>query len=424
MIEVHTRREAETAGGGIAMKRIIFVDDEMGILEGLRRMLRPHREEWEMEFAPGAEAALEMMEASPFDVIVSDMRMPGMDGAALLEVVREKHPSILRIILCGYTDLQASLRAVPVAHQFLLKPCDPDALRAGILRSTALSGMLDSRMLSSLVGAMRDLPAMPATFAELRSTMESGRASIDTIVAIAERDVAIAAKILQLANSAFFGVAGEITELHAAVKCLGVSILHDLVVKVDAFREFEAEDQILLQHVQEINDHSRLTARIAREIAKTHCFKGGVEAAAMLHDVGKLMILERTPAHFERASVQSHEEGVPPYAVEQKLAGFSHAEVGGYLLSLWGLPNSIVEAVANHHEPKRLPRAQFDVAAAVYTANCLANEVMSRKSTSGRGQTSAVDVAYLAELGVGGAIPQFRQIAEQAALSLHGALQR
>ena len=406
------------------MKRILFVDDEVGILDGLRRMLRPHRKEWDMEFAPGPEVALEMMQATPFDVIVSDMRMPGMDGAALLEVVREKYPSMLRIILSGYTDLQASLRAVPVAHQFLLKPCDPESLRGGILRSTALSAMLDSRMLSTLVGSLRDLPAMPETFAELRQSLEGGSATVESIVAIAERDVAIAAKILQLVNSAFFGVAGEITDLAAAVKCLGVSILHDLVLKVDAFREFSAEDEELVENLRDINEHSRLTARVAKEMTKSLHVKGGAEVAAMLHDVGKLVILERTPAHFERALVQSQEEGVPLHLVEQKLAGFTHAEVGGYLLSLWGLPNSIVEAVANHHDPRRLPRPQFDVTAAVYTANCLANEIMGKKSGTGIEQAPVLDVTYLAQLGAGEALPQFRKIAEKAALTLHGAVQR
>lgn len=406
------------------MKRILFVDDESGILDGLRRMLRPHRKEWEMEFANGADAALAAMEAASFDMIVSDMRMPGMDGAALLEVVREKYPSMLRIILSGYTDLQASLRAVPVAHQFLLKPCDPNALRAGIRRSTALSAMLDSKVLSSLVGGMRDLPTAPETFAELHHALEAGNGSMESIVAIVQRDVALAAKLLQLVNSAFFGVAGEITDVGSAVKRLGLSILHDLVLKVDAFRSFDAVDESLMQYLREVNEHSVLTTRIARELARLRPVRGGVETAAMLHDVGKVVVLERTPAHFERALLQSHEEGLSMHAVEQQLAGFSHAEVGGYLLSLWGLPNSIVEAVANHHEPKRLPRAEFDLTAAVYTANCLANEIEAKQHRSGIEHAPVLDVGYLEMLGVGDAVPKFRKAAEQAALALHGAAKR
>jgi DNA-binding NtrC family response regulator len=108
------------------MKRVIFVDDEARILEGLRRMLRPMRNQWEMAFAPGGQAALDVMATTPFDVIVSDMRMPGMDGAALLEQVREHYPEVIRIVLSGHTEMATALRVVPIAHQFLAKPCDAE----------------------------------------------------------------------------------------------------------------------------------------------------------------------------------------------------------------------------------------------------------------------------------------------------------
>lgn len=188
------------------MTRILFVDDEIRILEGLQRMLRPQRKEWEMAFAPGGQAALTMLEASTFDVIVSDMRMPGIDGAALLETVRQKYPSVLRIILSGYTELEASYRAVPVAHQFLLKPCDPDALRAAIERATSLVEVLNSKMLASLVGSLQELPSLPRTYAELRHALSDPDSSIDQVVRIVEQDVAITAKVLQLVNSAFLGL--------------------------------------------------------------------------------------------------------------------------------------------------------------------------------------------------------------------------
>jgi CheY-like chemotaxis protein len=74
------------------MRRILFVDDESRILEGLQRMLRPQRQHWEMAFASSGEAALKLLEERPFDVIVSDMRMPVMDGAALLTHVRDRFP--------------------------------------------------------------------------------------------------------------------------------------------------------------------------------------------------------------------------------------------------------------------------------------------------------------------------------------------
>jgi len=390
------------------MKRILFVDDEASILDGLKRMLRPMRAEWEMAFAPGGEAALSMLEAAPFDVIVSDMRMPGMDGASLLEIVREKYPSMLRIILSGYTELQASLRAVPVAHQFLLKPCDPEMLRAGIARATSLGEVLDSKMLTSLVGALRDLPSLPRVFAELKRALSVPNTPIEKIVQIVEQDVAVSAKLLQLVNSAFFGLARDVTDLKTAVSCLGMTVLHDLVLTLDVFRSFTPNEYIGEDYLEEFHRHAQLSARIAAGIAQKAQLPPAVVLAALLHDVGKLVIAERTPAHFARALQQAEQEGRPLFEVEEQLIHISHAEVGAYLLSLWGLPYAIVEAVAHHHHPRRVPQHGFDMVVAAYLANMLAHEC----EAAARGKIAPqLDLQLLRQAGVAERLAEFRQIA-------------
>ena len=390
------------------MKRILFVDDEVSILDGLKRMLRPMRAEWEMAFAPGGEAAISMLEAAPFDVIVSDMRMPGMDGASLLEIVREKYPSILRIILSGYTELQASLRAVPVAHQFLLKPCDPEMLRAGIARATSLGEVLDSKMLTSLVGALRDLPSLPRVFAELKRALSVPNTPIEKIVQIVEQDVAVSAKLLQLVNSAFFGLARDVTDLKTAVSCLGMTVLHDLVLTLDVFRSFTPNEYIGEDYLEEFHRHAQLSARIAAGIAQKAQLPPAVVLAALLHDVGKLVIAERTPAHFARALQQAEQEGRPLFEVEEQLIHISHAEVGAYLLSLWGLPYAIVEAVAHHHHPRRVPQHGFDMVVAAYLANMLAHE---REAAATGKIAPQMDMQLLQQASVAERLAEFRQIA-------------
>ena len=356
------------------MKRILFVDDEVNILDGLQRMLRPQRSEWEMTFAAGAEAALAFMERTSFDVIVSDMRMPGMDGATLLNIVREKHPAVLRFILSGYTELQASLRAVPVAHQFLLKPCDPEALRSAIERATSLMEMLNSKMLTSLVGSMQDLPSMPRTYSELRRALANPEVSIDQIVEIVEQDVAISAKILQLVNSAFFGITRDVTQIKTAVSYLGINILQTLVLSAEVFRTFHPKKAIPGFSIEQFHLHSQFAARIAAAIPFKQEMPGAVVVSALLHDVGKLVIAERSPEHLSRALRGAQDENRPLYSVEEELIGVSHAEVGAYLLSLWGLPYPIVEAVAHHHHPERVPREKLDMITIVYSANLLAHQ--------------------------------------------------
>ena len=341
------------------MIRILFVDDEVQILEGLERMMWLKRREWEMAFAPGGKAALQMLEACTFDVIVTDMRMPEVDGAALLEIAREKYPSVLRIILSGYTELEAAYRAVPVAHQFLLKPCEPDALRSAIQRATSLVTVLKSKMLVALVGSVRDLPSLPRMCTELREVLADPDASIDQVVRVAEQDVAICAKVLQLVNSAFFGAAREIVDIRNAISYLGMTVLQNLVLSMEIFRMFQSNQNIPGFSIEAFHVHSQLTARIASEIGRKAGLSEGVIVGALLHDIGKLVIAEKSPDHFARAIEGVQQNKQPLFSIEEELIGVSHAEVGAYLLSLWGLPSPIVEAVAHHHHPDRVPLGEL-----------------------------------------------------------------
>jgi putative nucleotidyltransferase with HDIG domain len=390
------------------MKRILFVDDEVSILDGLRRILRPMRKKWEMAFASSGESALAVLDEAAFDVVVSDMRMPGMDGAALLELIREKSPGTLRIILSGYTELQASLRAVPVAHQFLLKPCDADMLSASIARATSLNDVLNSRMLTNLVGSLRDLPSSPRVFAELKAALTEPNVATEKIVHIVEQDVALSAKLLQLVNSAFFGLARDVVDLNTAVGCLGVPILHDLVLTLNLFRPFTLDEFVTEDYLEGFQRHALLTAAIASRIVRDRKQSPAVIQAAFLHDVGKLVIAERTPAHFARARIQSESEDKAFFETEEKLTGISHAEVGAYLLSLWGLPHPIVEAIAHHHHPQRATPEGLDTVVTVYLANLLAHE---KEAVEKRTRPPAIDMEILQKCGIADQVPGWRQFA-------------
>jgi CheY-like chemotaxis protein len=111
------------------MKRILFVDDEENVLDGIRRMLRAHRDRWETEFVTSGQAALLATRQRAFDIVVSDLRMPGMDGAELLGHIREQFPSVARIVLSGYSEPDLSARAAKVAHRVLEKPCNAEEFK-------------------------------------------------------------------------------------------------------------------------------------------------------------------------------------------------------------------------------------------------------------------------------------------------------
>ena len=401
------------------MKRILFVDDESKILDGLQRMLRPERHRWEMSFAAGGAAALSMMEAVPFDVIVSDMRMPGMDGAALLKIVRTKYPNVLRIILSGYSEQAAAFNAVSVAHQFLQKPCDQDTLRLAIERATSLNDLLNSKMLAGLVGSVEQLPSMSQTFLAMHDAFNDSNTSITRLTEIIERDPAMCAKILQLVNSAFFGVVRNVADVRTAISCLGMSVLQSLVLSVEIFRVFHPTKHIPGFSMDAVNAHCLLVSRLTAKIGGDHLLPGIGLFAGLLHDIGKLVLAEAAPDHLARAIEGSQIDHCPLYLAEEQLAGVSHAEVGAYLLALWGIPHVIVEAVAYHHHPERIPHASLDLVSSLYFANWIANERETQNAPATQ-VCAPLNEELANKLGVSEKIEEWRLLAGSLAPQLQG----
>jgi len=394
------------------MRRVLFVDDEPRILDGLRQMLRPQREEWEMAFATGGDAALALLEAHPFDVIVSDMRMPGMDGAALLHRVRDQYPQIVRIVLSGQTEMSTALRVVPVAHQFLAKPCDAGMLRVAIERACHLQSLLNDDAIRRNVGAMGELPSLPRTYHELTHALTDPDASIQKVARIVERDVGISAKILQLVNSAFFGLSHSITTVQSAVTYLGITTLKNLVLSVEVFRAFKPKRVLKGFSLEGVQYHSRLTAHIAARLPVPKHLTDAVVVAGMLHDVGKLILAAKLSDGFEKTLAEATKERSPLYKVEERERGFSHAEIGAYLLGLWGLPFTVVEAVAFHHTAQKVVPQQLDAVSAVHVADLLAHEIEEPPAEQGLETPAAENrEAEFEELGVVENLAEWRAMA-------------
>src|SRR5208283_4806058 len=282
------------------MRRVLFVDDEPRFYEALQRLLRPQRHQWEMAFAPSGHAALALLEASPFDVIVSDMRMPGMDGATLLAHVREKYPQVVRIILSSHTELSTALRVVPVAHQFLAKPCDAEMLRVAIERACHLKALLSDESIRRTVTALGDLPSLPRTYEALTQALADPDTSLQKVARIIEQDVGISAKVLQLVNSAFFGISHSMTNIQGAVSYLGINTLKNLVLSVEIFRAFKPQRELQGFCLEKLQHHAQLAAHIAARLPMPKHLADIAVVAGMLHDVGKLILAWKISEHFEK----------------------------------------------------------------------------------------------------------------------------
>ncbi|NNF66588.1 MAG: HDOD domain-containing protein, partial [Gammaproteobacteria bacterium] len=331
------------------MKRILFVDDEPMVLTGLRRMLRGLRHEWEMEFLPGGEEALNAMARSAVDVIVSDMRMAGMDGVQLLTEVKSRHPNTVRIALSGHADMEMVLECIGATHQYLAKPCDAETVKATIDRACTLRDLLNNEQLQTLITEMGSLPSLPTLYMEIMQAVRDGKALSD-IGEIIAQDVAMTAKVLKVVNSAFFGISRHVESPAQAAAILGLDAVRSLVLSAKVFSDMGKDAALDLE---ELWQHSARVGALARRIAKAESQPAKIvdlaQMGGMLHEVGKLVLSSQFGDKYQKVVAMQKQDGKSCWEAEQEVFGHTHCEVGAYLLGLWGLPNPIVESAAFHH---------------------------------------------------------------------------
>ncbi|MBN2211368.1 MAG: HDOD domain-containing protein [Sedimentisphaerales bacterium] len=395
-------------------KSIIFVDDEQRILEGLRRMLRSMRQEWHMEFVTGGQEALDALAHHSFDVIVSDMRMPGMDGAQLLNRVKQMYPQVARIALSGQTSKETILQSVGPIHQYLPKPCDAESLKATVNRVCALRNVLTNEKIRGLTSQLESLPCLSGLYSDLMEALGTPDVTIRTVGNIIRQDVAMSAKILQLVNSAFFGVQRHVGCVEQAVMLLGLELIKALVLSVRIFSQFD-KTKLGRFNQEALWRHSMTTASFAKLIAEDlQCSdkqRDYMLLAGMLHDVGQLVLATTQGEDYEAVLKRLETDAVNTYQAEQEILGATHAEVGAYLLGLWGFSDSIINAVAYHHLPQRA-HEKDPVIAGVYLANLFAVEVQPSRRQQ---KPLQPDMTFLNEQGLSERVDALRGVCHRSA---------
>ena len=395
------------------MKRILFVDDEPMVLDGLRRMLRGMRNEWEMEFAASGHDALEMLDSKRFDVIVTDMRMPGMDGCQLLNHVKELHPQVVRIVLSGHSDKDMILESIGPVHQFLSKPCDAETIKTTVSRVCSMRDIIEDEALIKVISGVESLPSLPELYSEVIDEVNSAEGSLNRVGEIISRDSGMSAKILQLVNSAFFGLPRQITSPVKAVQLLGLDTVKALILSVKVFSMFSPSD-LALYSADHLWHHSLGTGVFARAIAERE--KWGQEPAdeafmaGLLHDVGKLILVEKFPAKCREVAESVERTNCRIHEAEQDIFGTTHARVGAYLLGIWGLSESITKTVAYHHSPGSCPGSASNTLAVVYLANIFEREKLSGADAE---SASELDTSCLEGLGIADRVAIWRTLCAQ-----------
>ena len=392
--------------------RILFVDDEIKILEGLKRMLRPYKNQWAMAFVESGQQALEVMEKHKVDVIVTDIRMPGMSGSQLLSLVKERYPRVVRIVLSGHSDLECIVKSVLPAHQYLSKPCKPEKLQSVIEQAIRVTQLVEDNTLKEIVSNLDALPVLPQLYDDINMELISDDPSLQSVSAIISRDVAMSAEILKLVNSSFFGFARHIGSVEQAVTMLGVSIIKSLVLTVHVFSIFDTKKSPLIS-INQLWEHcirvSNLARRICREDNCVRELADNACIAGMLHDIGKLVFASTCTEQYNEVLQKARNENRRTWDVEREIMGTTHAEAGAYLMGLWGMPDDVVEAIAFHHTPVSAP-TDYRPLTSVHVSNVLDHKcyVINEHYI-----LPEIDMDYLGQIGVADRLPRWERATQE-----------
>jgi HD-like signal output (HDOD) protein/CheY-like chemotaxis protein len=358
-------------------KRILFVDDESQVRDAVQRSLRPYAQQWEQVFVPGARQALDYLSECAVDVLVTDMTMPEMSGAELLSAVAEQHPDIVRIVLAPPADQPLVMGCATLTHQYLTRPCEGDVLRDAIERALDLDQSVRRERIARLVARMDSMPSLPDLYLQLVEKVQDPECSIDDVGELIARDISMTARILKLVNSAYFGLRRRVSSAQEAVNYAGIDTVKALVLSISAFAQFERRELGGVT-LESLWNHSLLTAGCAKIVARSEGASArGVDdafVAGMLHDVGKLALGANFGAIYAEVVARAAEMPDGLLGAEAAEFGADHAEIGGHLLALWGLPATVVDAVAWHHDPAGCPEKEFGPLACVHAANVWAHE--------------------------------------------------
>jgi HD-like signal output (HDOD) protein/CheY-like chemotaxis protein len=306
-----------------------------------------------VETATSAAQALQRLELLPFDALVTDARMPGMDGAQLLRIARERWPEMLRVVLSGDVGKDGPAAVTELAHQFIPKPISVPRLHARIEEALAARQLLGSHALKALVCRLGTLPTLPGTFAAINRLIEQPDASLEEFVRVVEHDPSVCANVLRVVNSAWFGLSTRIDSVREAVRLLGVRPLRNVVLAAEVFNGQGPEVE-RLRHAA-LERLFALSALVPRLQATE--WKEAAATGVILADVGQLLLILRAPDEVE-AIEREVAQGHARTDVEVARLGTDHAHLGAALLSMWSLPADLVGAVALHHEPRTAPQVR------------------------------------------------------------------
>lgn len=365
-------------------KRIIFVDDEEAIIRSYQRAFFDREDEWDMAFAFSAKEAIALMEKETFDVLVTDIRMPEMDGIELLKVVMKRWPEVIRIIVSGQFDEQVVLNSINLVQKYIFKPCEPKDIQDAVEACLVSVKDFDNENVKSNIGDINNLPSLPSIYEELVSLLRQPNVSVDEVGSTISRDISLTAKVIRLVNSAFFGLRRVITAPSEAVIYIGFETVKAIVLSSEVFGSMLAAG-IPEDYLNNLWDHSFIVSCFSRAIAQYENLEDLIVdnsfASGVIHDVGRLVfLLKHKNRYMEMLERLNKDDRLDRCTLEKEVFSSTHAEIGAYLLRYWGLPHACIDPVLYHHNPINYMHADLDAVGIVHAADVIYYRLFRKKA--------------------------------------------
>jgi DNA-binding NarL/FixJ family response regulator len=221
-------------------KRILFVGGDLALCQEFQAQESGPEAAWAAQMASTGEEALALCYQASFDAVVADVRLSGMSGTDLLDALMRRQPKAMRIVLSDLADIESTMKCIGHAHHHLVKPCSAATLRNALNQALAQETWLPSEPAQGLIAQMRQVPSPPKTYFQVVEEMRSPTCSIEKIAELIAQDPAMTAKVLQLANSAVFGLELNVVRPLDAIGYIGLETTKAIVLLAHTFSSFDA----------------------------------------------------------------------------------------------------------------------------------------------------------------------------------------
>ncbi len=354
---------------------LILLETEGEALQKIHHTTLLQALETETLYIGNLQMAIEIIADREIGVIIAHFGRNLKDCHNFCLQARKQAPSFIIIILLNDEHSGEVANKIKYAHQTLALSCSNKEIVGAIERGLIASREIQKNpKLTSLLSKLESLPSPPSVYFNLRENLDMPSCNASSLSKLIARDPVLAAKILRIANSGFYAVSRTISDLQQAIALLGTETLLGLVLATHVY------DSLPLPglNLENLWKHAIGVGLLSREIAKDQgANQSQIESsgiAGLLHDLGSLVFISNKPAEYQ--AILRKAKGFEPELVKYEKQAFeiNHAELGGFVLMLWGLPDSTVNAVKDHHNyDLRTSQIDSSVTSAVVFAEWMFN---------------------------------------------------